>query len=733
MRVGMFARIRPYTVLLEAGFIGLFFVQALRFTIGALYSRVAGASLVNSYAEGSFDTSIAGVVDPAVVSTEIILLGLVIAIPLLSLLIGRFQLAPIIGAIVVIAGRAMMSFPVENVTTLMAAELAVGGGLFYICAIIATRMSRLPYIFVPGFGFDQLIRAFGNTLDPTVFQASRLATISAGSSAVSIDFFIVLAVLMGITIALALFNAAVDSDKQSERLHGGETVDPNRGLLTFWGAIGMGGLLFLEISLLALPNAIMGRAGTELYQLFVTLTLIATLLPLIPEVRAQARSFIAPFDPTTRGWIWLIFVALTVVIGTRIQHLPIAGSALVPLGGFALIFAQVVVSTMWWWLARPKTEQQRNFAGLWIVITVAVFGLMIAGDIFTYEYAFVRPFFIAGNPGLTETLNNILLPLLRGFRGLGLGLILLAVLFGSLPMIQSTRRIPWRGGSFIQSFLSLLFVAVIAGLGSFAARPPIVAGVTNVDSMRIGTYNIHAGYSEFYGFTLNQIANDIASSGADVVMLQEVEVGRMTSFGVDQSLWLARRLGMDERFYATNEGIFGLAVLSRVPIAFNDGVLLPSIDRQTGLQRIQIQPDTNLNSVITLYNTELGFLLQGEGLTEQEENQLTQLRTIVGVIDSHRINDYGGQLGRTILGGTFHNVASSPLMNTLRNYGFNDPFAGTNLSLTATFERTNFDPARMDFLWVWAQSLPQEGVNVVDSNASDHRMAYVSFQIRTGN
>ena len=731
----MFARIRPYTVLLEAGFIGLFFVQALRYTIGALYSRVASASLVNAYGEGSFDASIAGVVDPSIVSTEIMLLGLVVAIPLLSLLIGRFQLAPIIGMIPVIIGRALMTFPVENITTLMAAELVIGGGLFYICAVVATRMSRLPYLFILGFGFDQLIRASGNTLDPTVFEASRLVTLSFGIGAIQIDFFTVLVVLLGFTVLLALYNASINPEKQSERLHGGEAVDPGRGLLTFWGAIGMGGLLFLEISLLALPNAIMGRAGTELYQLFVTLTLIATLLPLIPEVRAQARAFIAPFDPATRGWIWLIFVALTVVVGTRIQHLPLAGNALVPLGGIALIFAQVVVSSMWWWLARPKTERQRNFAGLWMVFTVLIFGLLVAGDIFTYEYAFVRSFFIAGNPELSETLNNVLLPLLRGFRGLGLGLILLAILFGSLPMVQSTRRIPWRGGTLIQSVLSLLFVAVLAGAGSFVARPPVVEGVSNVDTMRIGTYNIHAGYSEFYGFTLNQIANDIASSGAPVVMLQEVEVGRLTSFGVDQSLWLARRLGMDERFFATNEGIFGLAVLSKVPIAFNDGVLLPSIDRQTGLQRVQIQPDTNLNSVITLYNTELGFLLQGEGFTvaEQEENQLTQLRTIVGVIDSHRINDYGGQLGRTILGGTFHNVASSPLMNTLRNYGFNDPFAGTNLSLTATFERTNFDPARLDFLWVWAQSLPQEGVNVVDSNASDHRMAYVSFQVRTGN
>ena len=54
---------------------------------------------------------------------------------------------------------------------------------------------------------------------------------------------------------------------------------------------------------------------------------------------------------------------------------------------------------------------------------------------------------------------------------------------------------------------------------------------------------------------LEAVARTIQESGANVVLMQEVEAGRMTSFGVDQSLWLARRLGMDRRFYATNEGL----------------------------------------------------------------------------------------------------------------------------------------------------------------------------------
>ena len=348
----MLARLRTYTVLIEAGLLGLFFVQALRFAIGALYSRVASASLLSSYAEGTYNPDIVGIVDPSVVSNEIMLIGVVVALPLLSLLIGRFRLAPLIGALTIVGGRALMTYPTDAITQLMAAEIAVGAGLFYLCTLVAQRAKLVPYYFVFGFALDQVIRAFGNTLDPTLFEASRYW--NAGFRL--IDFFQVLIVLLVIATIVSVLNIAGKAEDEVESLRSGQTIDPNRGLLTFWGALGMGGLLFVELSLLALPNAIMGRAGTELYQLFVTLTLVATLLPLIPEVRAQARAFIAPFDPTTRGWIWLIFIALMIVVGTRIQRLPLAGSALVPLGGFALIFAQAAVSMMWWWAG---TSQNR--------------------------------------------------------------------------------------------------------------------------------------------------------------------------------------------------------------------------------------------------------------------------------------------------------------------------------------------------------------------------------------
>jgi endonuclease/exonuclease/phosphatase family metal-dependent hydrolase len=244
--------------------------------------------------------------------------------------------------------------------------------------------------------------------------------------------------------------------------------------------------------------------------------------------------------------------------------------------------------------------------------------------------------------------------------------------------------------------------------------------------MRIASYNLHGGFDEFYNFDLDAIAAAIQQSGANIVLLQEVGGGRITQFGVDEPLWLARRLGMDRRFFPTNEGLHGLAVLSSVPIAFDDGELLTSLGQQTGLQRVQIQPDPGV--VITLYNTRLEYLLEfgsQNTLEEQEQAQQVQLNEMFNIIASHHP---GGVLGRTVLGGTFNNVPDSPLMQQLRASGFSDPFAGYPLELGATLVRSGVPHAVFDYIWL--RNLPiGEGALVLDSAASDHRLAVVSVVI----
>lgn len=685
--------------LIEAGITGMMFVQAIRFLIGMLYSRTASSSLVASLSVSGVSVDASAAVEPAAFSNEIALLGVMLALPLLSFVVGRLQLLfPLLVGVMGL-GRLWMIEGAGPVTPTIAAEIVIGAGFLYCALIIKNRATVFPYLFILGIAADQVLRVFGNTLDPTLrleFQTAQVV--------ISVVAFL-------IAILAFIFQRSRSGDSSS-------SIDQDRGTLTLWAGIGFGAQLFLQLALLALPNAVAGRADAD-YTTFAPAVVFATLLPLVPAVRSQMRKLIAPFDSGTRGYIWLIIIALLLVIGTRVPRVALAGFS-VPVGAVALVIAQFTASMLWWWFVRPQQQNERSFTGLWLIIGTLIFSLFVVCDIFTYEYAFVRNF----APPL-DSLNAVIIPLLRGFRGLGLGLLLVATLLATVPMIQATRRVPWTGHTNIQSAFMLLVVIVFTGSAAAAVRPPVIQPVVGVSELRVGTYNIHSGYSEFYEYDLEAIARTISQSGAQVVLLQEVDMGRMTSFGVDQSLWLARRLGMDRRFYATNEGLQGLAVLSRVPIVFDDGELLTSIDQQTGIQRVQIRPD---QGVITLYNTNLGLLLAGDTQEEQERNQRRQLSEILNLIEIHIEQDYGGQLGRTILGGTFNNIPDSPLIDTLRQTGFVDPFAGSNPSVSATYVRAD-TRARIDYLWLWRQSLSAIGNNVIESSASDHRMAIVGVQI----
>lgn len=115
---------------------------------------------------------------------------------------------------------------------------------------------------------------------------------------------------------------------------------------------------------------------------------------------------------------------------------------------------------------------------------------------------------------------------------------------------------------------------VLSGFGC-AALEPKEAG----QEVRVLSYNIHHGEGTDGVFDLERIAAVILESGADLVALQEVDVGTSRAGGVDQAQELARLTGMEVRFaeaipYAG--GSYGDAVLSRWPIHETVRLQLPA-------------------------------------------------------------------------------------------------------------------------------------------------------------
>lgn len=689
----MLKRLRPspFTLMLaESALLGLFFVQALRFLIGMLYTRTAGASLLAALNAIGVQPLVDSAPSQAQVNAEIAFTIAMLALPLLALLLIRWRPVILLPVALMVIGRVLVNQP-AGLSATQAAALVVGGGLMYLAFVARWRATLLPMFFVLGLAGDQLIRAAGNTLDPSTFSDSYAP----------IQF-----VLSALVALIAVIGLLWD-----RKLPLPPRPHPRYGLIPFWGGLGIGGLLFIQLALLSLPNAIAAKAGYD-YALLVPLLLVVTLLPVIPGVRGLMRNFIDNFDGGVRGWLWMLLSMLLVVLGTRLSGV---------LAAAALLAAQFAITLMWWWVVKPLGERDRSFSGLWLVLASAIFALLVVADLFTYEAPYVRDF---GGDG--AFLNHIIPPLLRGFQGMGLAVLILSVFLAALPMTQTRRRIPWTGGTRGATAFASLALVVAALLGWWLARPPTIQAAAGGTAMRVGTYNIHGGADEFFTPSLNALADTILRSGSNVLLLQEAESGRLTSFGVDQPLWLARRVGMDRRFYPTVEGLRGLAVLSNVPIAYHDGTPLPGGGEPTGLQRVQVTPDAE--TVVTLYNTWLTYLQEPTGdmtLAEQESAQQAQLDAIFATIASQHPN---GVLGRTILGGTFNNVPDSDLLDQVRAAGFSDPFSGLPIELSATLVRAGLPPARIDYVMLRNLS-PAEGVLVLNSSASDHRLAVTGVDL----
>ncbi|MEJ7599953.1 MAG: endonuclease/exonuclease/phosphatase family protein [Kofleriaceae bacterium] len=133
--------------------------------------------------------------------------------------------------------------------------------------------------------------------------------------------------------------------------------------------------------------------------------------------------------------------------------------------------------------------------------------------------------------------------------------------------------------------------------------------------LRVMTYNIRNGRGGDARVDLDRIAGVISPFEPEVVALQEVDVGRPRSGGVDQAADLAARLGMTASFAPCIERgceQYGIATLTRWPLLGvrqlalpHDGVRRRSEPRCALLTRLH-WPDTGTE--LAIVNTHLSIL-----------------------------------------------------------------------------------------------------------------------------
>lgn len=171
--------------------------------------------------------------------------------------------------------------------------------------------------------------------------------------------------------------------------------------------------------------------------------------------------------------------------------------------------------------------------------------------------------------------------------------------------------------------IPLVISIVYAAIPIQVTRPTFNA----THQVKFLTYNIHFGVGMDDKLDLERIVQNILVEDPDIIGLQEVENGRITSQGVDMAQWIARALGMDYYYYpAVNEHAFGVALLSRYPIINITAYQLPTIQ----LERVFLHAAIQLNAtyILNVFITHLG--LEDDNTTAQIEFILSKTNAVIG-------------------------------------------------------------------------------------------------------
>ncbi|SET41467.1 Metal-dependent hydrolase, endonuclease/exonuclease/phosphatase family [Natronincola peptidivorans] len=133
----------------------------------------------------------------------------------------------------------------------------------------------------------------------------------------------------------------------------------------------------------------------------------------------------------------------------------------------------------------------------------------------------------------------------------------------------------------------------------------------SVNTLKIMSYNVHHGRNLYGRYSLDEIAEVIRTSDADIIGLQELDNGVVRSRFQDQIKYLSEKLSM-EYVYGYNfnllGGMYGNGILSKYPIESYENLYLPSGREQRGL----------LSAVINVEGKQLNFLVTHLGLNQQE-------------------------------------------------------------------------------------------------------------------
>jgi endonuclease/exonuclease/phosphatase family metal-dependent hydrolase len=451
----------------------------------------------------------------------------------------------------------------------------------------------------------------------------------------------------------------------------GTIGDRQANLMGVRASLGLGGLLFLETSLLSLPNGVARWSGTS-YAVLAPLLLVLTLLPTLPRLRHELGNRLASRPLLRLG------APAGLAAGLMVGHL---GHGLVSAMG--LVLAAILALGCLVILLDGRSPRQRSVGQM----LALAFGLVLVLN-FLNAFAFTYPYAV---------------PQMRDMGWLVYLAACVAVMFGASS--QRPVALAW------QEFSARPTRTLLAGLVGLALVIGVVwprpADAMPADgSLRLATYNIHYGYDAEWHFNLDAMADAIAEAGVDAIALQEVDTGRMTSYCVDDALYLAHRLRMNVAYLPAVEHLTGIAMLYKGSQAPTSMALLTSLQEQTGIVGVELDVD---GRPLHVFGTWLGL---------SNEDTLGQIGEALAFI---------GDRAPASFGGDFNTEDGSPVTQAVVQAGFEDPFTLLGQTPPPPTDPALHPDKRIDY--VWLRGLSPVRAWVADTLASDHRLVVAEIQV----
>jgi endonuclease/exonuclease/phosphatase family metal-dependent hydrolase len=251
-------------------------------------------------------------------------------------------------------------------------------------------------------------------------------------------------------------------------------------------------------------------------------------------------------------------------------------------------------------------------------------------------------------------------------------------------------------------------------------HPPLPT--TESREVRVLVYNLHAGKDASGADNLARVADLVRQTGADIVLVQEVDRGTRRSGAVDQPAVLARGTGFTVVFGKTLDydgGEYGIAVLSRWPMMRDTLMRLPVEPPQQrsggsyeprGAQRVIVRGPTG---ELALINTHLDA-------SREDHYRRQEARTVVAIVR--------GAASPALAGGDFNSTPDSEVQAEIRQAGLRDAWAecGRGHGFTYPADRPI---KRIDYLYLTGTATCTRAV-VLETTASDHRPLLVTVTWR---